>query len=337
MGRCFTMIFVVVSTTCITLCGQCADGSRVERLRNTPPPLTRFPVVSSSLARGLLKDKELVIGIEVDGQSRAYPLNLISRPERELINDTLAGQPILVSWCKLCFNAIVFSRSVDQRVLAFQVYGVWNGSMAFRDLQTESVWSQLNHSSIKGPLQGRQLKVLPSVLTDWKTWRTKHEDTKVVMFTRLTHRFSLDSYTDPADFVLGVSIQNIQRHYPFSELIKSPVVNQRLGRQHLVVVYSTDSSTAVCFDAEVGNRILSFVLRNTELLDQETQTTWDPVTGRAVAGPLSGSQLQQLPGIVSFREDWERFYPQSEAWRATSTEVSVGTTKDEGPASTTSR
>ena len=45
-----------------------------------------------------LADDELVIGVVVDGQARAYSINMLTGPEREIFNDVLGGKPIAVTW-----------------------------------------------------------------------------------------------------------------------------------------------------------------------------------------------------------------------------------------------
>jgi len=62
------------------------------------PPITDFPVVSATVAKARLREDELVLGVEVGGETRAYPLNMLNGPMREILNDTLGGRAIAATW-----------------------------------------------------------------------------------------------------------------------------------------------------------------------------------------------------------------------------------------------
>ena len=68
-------------------------------------------------------DEYYVVGVELDGESRAYPINMLSRPDHHVVNDVLGGQPIAVTWCGLCQSPLVCERRVDGQTLTFFVSG----------------------------------------------------------------------------------------------------------------------------------------------------------------------------------------------------------------------
>ena len=89
----FTAFFVLsVSTT------FAADNFNPRRVVKPFAPITKFPVLSAKNAAGTIEDAELVLGIEINGKARAYPINMLTGPRREILNDTLAGQPIAATW-----------------------------------------------------------------------------------------------------------------------------------------------------------------------------------------------------------------------------------------------
>ena len=75
-----------------------AEEFRPRRVVKPFRPITRFPILSAKDADGKIDDAELVLGIEIDGTSRAYPINMLTGPRREILNDTLAGVPIAATW-----------------------------------------------------------------------------------------------------------------------------------------------------------------------------------------------------------------------------------------------
>ena len=56
------------------------------------------PTVNAADAKKFVQDDELVLGVEINGQSRAYPINMLTQPTREIINDTLGGKNIAATW-----------------------------------------------------------------------------------------------------------------------------------------------------------------------------------------------------------------------------------------------
>jgi len=75
-----------------------AQEFRPQRVLAPQPPIKDFPVVSAKEAAGQLSEAELVLGVTVGGQSRAYPINMLTGPRREILNDTLGGHAIAATW-----------------------------------------------------------------------------------------------------------------------------------------------------------------------------------------------------------------------------------------------
>lgn len=63
-----------------------------------PPLVSDFETMSAALADAILEDDELVVGVEVNGEARAYPINMLTGPDREIINDELGGRAISATW-----------------------------------------------------------------------------------------------------------------------------------------------------------------------------------------------------------------------------------------------
>ncbi len=125
------------------------------RQRRDPLPWVAPPLVAVEDAR-YLADNEPVIALEQDGVARAYPLQILVL--HEVVNDTVAGRPLLISYCPLCNSAIVFDRVVDGRTLEFGVSGFLSKSdLIMFDRDTESWWQQLTGEAIVGDRTGQVL------------------------------------------------------------------------------------------------------------------------------------------------------------------------------------
>ncbi len=147
------------------------------------PPRDGIPALdhpaSVAAARSPWSDDELVLGVAWNGEARAYPIAILVW--HELVNDTLAGRPILVSYCPLCGTGIVFDRRVGDLPRTFGVSGlVYRSDLLLYDRQTESLWSQISARAVTGPAQGLRLSLVRSRMLPWRLWRSLHPDTTVL-------------------------------------------------------------------------------------------------------------------------------------------------------------
>ena len=129
--------------------------------RDQIPPIDDPVFVSVAEAERLIAPTEPVIALEVGGERRAYPLAVLIW--HEIVNDTIAGRPVAVTYCPLCDAALVFDRRVGGRVLDFGTTGLLRFSdLVMWDRQTESWWQQFLGEAMVGELTGERLEMLPS-------------------------------------------------------------------------------------------------------------------------------------------------------------------------------
>jgi hypothetical protein len=120
-----------------------------------------------------LEDREPVIEITVDGESRAYPLQILTW--HEIVNAGFGDTPVAVTFCPLCNTAIAFDRRVDGRVLDFGTTGKLRDSdLVMYDRQTESWWQQFGGEALVGELGGKELRQLPARIVSWREFRSMH-------------------------------------------------------------------------------------------------------------------------------------------------------------------
>jgi hypothetical protein len=204
----------------------------------------------------------------------------------------------------------VYAREVDGKTLTLGVSGMlWNRSLVMYDKETNSLWSHILGKAMQGKLRGKELVQVPSVMTDWKTWSKDHPDGTVAMLSRTAREYRREFYRRPADFVLGIAEAGKAMAWGFDALSKTPVVNDSWDRKPVVVFFDKESMTARLFSRRVKGRELTFEVSGAKIKDKQTDSTWEPTTGRAVDGPLKGSHLEALPAIVSYRKTWLAFHP----------------------------
>src|SRR5919197_6246071 len=143
------------------------------------PAIKRPRFESPSVATRLLRPTDFVIGVDIDGDARAYPVKLLAF--HEVVNDVVGGRPIVVTWCPLCSSALVFDRRVGGKTLTFGVSGyLYQANQVLYDVQTRSLWSQLAEGAVTGAMRGRRLRLLPAVELPWSLWRSAHPATRVL-------------------------------------------------------------------------------------------------------------------------------------------------------------
>ena len=147
--------------------------------RDGIPPIDnpQFQLVS---AQEDLSAKDPVVSIEINGDARAYPLRVLIW--HEIVNDTVGGKPVAVTYCPLCNAAIVFDRMVDGEMKDFGTTGLLrNSDLIMYDRQSESWWQQFTGQAIAGSEVGSSLKFVAARLESWADFTNRFPDGKVLV------------------------------------------------------------------------------------------------------------------------------------------------------------
>jgi hypothetical protein len=315
------------------------------------PAIDRPRFVSIDDARSWLDPTEPVVVVRIAEHARAYPLQILMY--HEIVNDTLSEVPISVTFCPLCNAAIAFDRRVKDDVLDFGTTGLLRKSdLVMYDRQTESWWQQFTGTAIVGALMGTKLQTLPApiaafgdftesfpggeVLSRDTGYRRSYGSNPYRGYDSITdrpflYRDPVDPRLPPMERVLNISINDVHRIYPMTELKVNPVINDRVGDLP-VAVFSREGVRSALDRADIADSkqilalaayhrvaddgtLLHFEIRNGEILDRETGSTWT-LFGAATDGPLAGTQLEAVDGGVHFAFAWLAFNPGSEIYRA---------------------
>lgn len=143
----------------------------------------RFEQLNGGMATGWatrIGDAEPVISLDIRSDARAYPLSVLMW--HEIANDIVGGMPVVVTYCPLCNAALVFERTVENRVLDFGTTGKLRYSdLVMYDRQTESWWQQFEGSAIAGVMSGKQLRPVPSRLESFGRFRGRFPNGQVLI------------------------------------------------------------------------------------------------------------------------------------------------------------
>ncbi len=301
--------------------------------------------VGIGAADGWLKPREPVILFVHGSDARAYPLQILIW--HEIVNDTVGGLPVAITFCPLCNTAIAFDRRVQERTLDFGTTGKLRFSdLVMYDRQTESWWQQATGQAIVGTLTGTQLTPLPAQTISWKTFKEAFPGGNVLSrntgFNRpygenpyvgyddvnsspFLYRGPKDSRLRPVERVVTVSLAGEDVAYPFSALEKVRVVNDTVGGRKIVILFekgvtsaldghniaeSRDIGTAGVFERSVGGKALTFRVTGGRIQDTQTGSAWT-ILGTAIAGQLAGARLVRVVHGQHFWFAWAVFRPKT--------------------------
>lgn len=162
-------------------------------------PAAQVAAINEAERGKFLVPSDRVIGLELGGEARAYPLRLLNW--HEVVNDRVGGVPVAVTYNPLCDSAVVFDRRVGDEEVEFGVSGLLlNSNLLMYDRRAdggESLWSQLLGRAVCGPAAaaGSSLRVLPFVLTRWDRWLEAHPESAVLKrVEERKKRYSRDPY-----------------------------------------------------------------------------------------------------------------------------------------------
>ena len=304
--------------------------------RDAIPSLTNPELAGSTAV--FMTDNDRVLGVVVNGEARAYPFGILWW--HEIVNDTLGGANVLVTYCPLTGSGIAFDPRVEGLLRNFIVSGLlYRTNLTMLDLENESLWNQMLLGSQCGVDRGAVLTRIPIVETDWVTWKTDHPNTTVMTPNTGSQRpyfaYPYGSYADPnnnfVDFlpagvtwssklktkelVLGVFVGSTAVAYPLEAMAArggAVAVNDVVAGLPVVVTYRSAGNLAVAFDRRVSGQTLTFNVTGSApftMVDAETGSEWNSA-GEATSGPLSGQRLEQVDdAYVAFWFAWSIYYP----------------------------
>ena len=317
--------------------------------RDAIPPIDnpQFEAVSES---DWIQGQEAGVLIEIEEDARFYPLSVMTR--HEIVNDEVGGIPVAVTYCPLCNTALVFDRRFEGETLRLGVSGLLrNSDLVMWDDVTQTLWQQVTGEAIVGKHAGKSLTPLASAIVRWADFRDTHPDGQALSSDQ---GFGLVYGSNPYEFyssrsrpynfysgeiddrfpalerVVGISVNGIDKAYPFSLINKVRVVHDNLAGQELVVFWGASDTadaldsgliadaigigTGIVYNPFVDGERLTFVASgDTEFVDNETGTTWS-ILGKATSGELAGEELELLPHRNEFWFAWQAFFPDAEVW-----------------------
>jgi len=213
-----------------------------------------------------IEDSELVLAIIYKGVKKVYPLQILVW--HEIVNDTIAGDPILITYCPLCGSGIAYRRSLDGEAVEFGTTGkLYNSNLVMYDRKTDTWWTQIDGKAIVGELTGRELSEISIDTVTWRQWKKGHPDSVVLSrdtgFSRNYGRDPYGSYYEdsflmfpvenddqrihPKTVIFGIEVEGVYKAYKEQDVIRKGAfedsvsgVRVRISRDEAGIVTFTD-------------------------------------------------------------------------------------------------
>ena len=283
-------------------------------------PITTMDFATA--AQNEIKLNSQVIGVDLDGVQKAYPVNMLWYHHQ--LTDTVGNQPIWVTYCGLCRSGRIYDGLVDGKSLDFGLVGAITFNAIFKDHQTGSWWRQETGEAVKGPHSGKVLADIPMEQMSLQKWLSKHPDSEVLQYDPTflkKYNFVEGVMNDPSKrpgwhahevppIIISIELDGQARAYDWLQLQDVRLVNDTLGDTKLLLVCTEDGSSSYAYHRELNGVMLSFELNGDELVDTNTQSRWD-IFGRCTTGELQGSQLTSIQIYQQYIRAWRSFHPES--------------------------
>lgn len=268
----------------------------------------------------LLNDSSIVVGVEFNGEVKAYPIRFIGYHHQ--VQDTIGGKPVIVTYCTVCRTGRVFEPVVKGKPEKFRLVGMDHFNAMFEDCTTKSWWRQVNGEAVTGSLKGEMLpeiesfqmsigqlfKLYPNALVmqadDVAIEGEKYDS--LAKYERgksksdLTRTDSL-SWKDKS-WVVGIELNKISKAYDWNLLKEQHIINDKIGETSLVLALSADEQSFVAFERPTDS--VSFTIRNDTLI--ANQALYD-FSGKDLTNP--SIRLKRIKAYQEFWHSWSTFHP----------------------------
>ena len=288
------------------------------------PALTNPKHLEAEEATYITPD-ELVFGVEINGDARAYPLRILDW--HEMFNDVVGGQPVSLAYCTLCGAGILYKTDLkgkDDPVIFGSSGFLYRSNKLMYDQETKSLWNQFTGKPVVGPLTGSgvELDILPVAITSWAAWLEQHPGTKVLSLETGFARdytpgrpygtyFSSPNLMFPAlvdderleakDMVYAVRVDGLAKAWPLTKFENGKVLNDRIGDLQITLIGDAKTRTVRAYLRE------DVVIKAT---DNPTMVMAGNVPMKVTEDALiaeDGSRFERLPGHIAFWFAWQGF------------------------------
>lgn len=223
------------------------------------PPIDDPDFENVAISDTYLADEGIGIDVEIDGDHRFYPYQILVW--HEIVNDELNGVPLAITFCPLCYTGIVYERENDETVYDFGTSGkLYNNNLLMYDRQTNSLWSQALGQAVVGERTGTELAAYPFSLMTWADWKNAYPDGEVLSRkTGVIRDYTYDPYSEyykstdilfpltnidgrlhPKTLVYGLVVNDEAKAYPEDAVKGAGDIVDTLGGEEITITYDEE-------------------------------------------------------------------------------------------------
>ncbi|NOZ33050.1 MAG: DUF3179 domain-containing protein [Alphaproteobacteria bacterium] len=289
-------------------------------------PALDNPTLISAADASYLKSDDLIFGVAINGDARAYPLRIMGW--HEMFNDVIGGVPVALAYCTLCGSGILYETEVEGRdkPLVFGSSGfLFRSNKLMFDRETDSLWNQFTGKPVTGPLVEADIELVarPVTITSWENWLAAQPQTTVLSRDTGYRRnygsgfvysdyFASPDLMFPAivgdesevkrkDFIFGIQDVGIAKAWPVKAFTDRGVINDAIGTRNLVLVGDASTRTVRAF--ERGD--LSFEAGDQPGVLLADGTSWQVAEDGLEAA--DGRTLGRVPGRLAYWFAWDNY------------------------------
>ena len=282
--------------------------------------------ILATIAENKIDSSKLIIGVIINGQSKAYPIEIIGYHHQ--VQDTIGGEPIMVTYCTVCRTGRVFSPFINGKFQHFRLVGMDHFNAMFEDAGTKSWWRQATGVAVVGPLKGTALKEIASTQMRLGAWIQNNPSTLILQpdslfakqykelkgFDDGTIKSGLEKRDSGSwqfkSWVVGVQKDGHAKAYDWNNILLERVINDTLQNKAIVLVLENDNKSFHVWNREVNDNVLHFNFDATTqtLRDTATNTVWN-MDGKCIEGALKDSNLLPMQSYQEFWHSWQSFHP----------------------------
>ena len=289
-------------------------------------PALNHPKMIAAQAADYMLDGDLVFGIKINGDARAYPLRIMGW--HEMFNDVIGGVPVALAYCTLCGSGILYETRLAGRAkhIVFGSSGLlYRSNKLMFDWDSFSLWNQFTGEPVVGPLakSGLVLKTRPVVIMTWAAWRARHPETRILSLdTGFARNYDSgvvykDYFASPdlmfpvsvrktkkfrkKEFIFGIRELGLAKAWPLSAFAGRNLINDRIGARRIVLLGDAKSRTVRAYD----RNNIEFQSLKTDGLLSSSGETWQ-ITEANLIGP-AGQKLRRVAGVLSYWFAWDNY------------------------------
>jgi len=283
-------------------------------------------------AKDSTNKNKLVIGVAINGEAKAYPIEIIGYHHQ--VRDTIGGEEVMITYCTVCRTGRAFSPYINGELQDFRLVGMDHFNAMFEDAETKSWWRQETGTAIAGPLKGTSLKEIPSSQMALSDWLALHPNSFVLQpdpnfkeeyaglegYDIDTLKSGLEKRDSASwkmkSWVIGVNLNNNAKAYDWNDLVKKKMIEDSLQDVPLLLTMQPTERTFYAFNRRTTNGTLHFIYEDStqSLKDQETKSTWK-IDGNCVDGSMKGYRLKTVQAYQEFWHSWKEFHPVTEVYK----------------------